>query len=79
VVARNLGPTIQQERIARGLSRARFAELTGVTPRYLARLEKGERPPTLPMAEKCANALGISLSTLIAKVEGSLPHPPIDG
>jgi len=62
----------------RGLSRARFAELTGVTPRYLARLEKGERPPTLPMAEKCAVALGISLSHLIRKVEDSLDTPRID-
>lgn len=46
------------------MSRWRAAMLAGISAGYLARLERGAAPLTLPMAERLANVYGVGLDAL---------------
>jgi len=56
---------VKQYRKTKGISQARLAQISGVSQSYIAYLERGERHPTIPIAIKLANALGVSLMELI--------------
>lgn len=45
-----------------------LAKTTGVTRQYLYALMRGSRAPSLPMRERMAKALGVSLARLTAVV-----------
>jgi transcriptional regulator with XRE-family HTH domain len=55
---------LRSKREAAGFSRARLAELVGVSERQIARYEGGAHP-TLPVAQRIAEALGCSLDDLV--------------
>jgi transcriptional regulator with XRE-family HTH domain len=59
---------IRARRSQRRISQERLAELTGVHQRQIARYESGEQAPTLPVAVRLAQALGVSLSELAGTV-----------
>lgn len=46
-------------RAAKGLQQKDLADLLGVTPSYISRIEKGERPMSKKMIEKLADRLSI--------------------
>jgi transcriptional regulator with XRE-family HTH domain len=52
-----------------GLSRDELADLAGLHPAYVELLERGARQPTLAAAASLAEALGLSLSELLATAE----------
>ncbi|MET7772416.1 helix-turn-helix transcriptional regulator [Nocardia sp. NPDC005366] len=58
---------IEHYRIRKGLTQSRLAELAGVTARQIGRYEEGSQAPTLPVAVKLADALGISLTELAGR------------
>ncbi|WP_280319787.1 helix-turn-helix transcriptional regulator [Nocardia wallacei] len=62
----NTAEVIAHYRTLRGLSRLQLAEMAGVSERQIWRYEDAEEPaaPTLPVADRLAAALGVSLSTL---------------
>jgi transcriptional regulator with XRE-family HTH domain len=65
-VSNKFGSTLRYWREKRGYSLQQLYEKTGVSAGYLNRLEKGERrAPSIPIASKIAEALGIPLSLLL--------------
>lgn len=67
---------IERERRFRALSRTELATLSGVAPRYIARVESGKQVPNLTCAERLANAFGMVLSELIRHAEDD-HHQPV--
>ena len=55
-----------QIRREQGRSRLAAATLLGISPGYLAQLERGARPLTLPMAERLCCVYGVDLNALSA-------------
>lgn len=47
-------------RLARGLSSAKLATMSGVSPNYISQIESNQRTPSLEIKEKLAKALGVS-------------------
>jgi XRE family transcriptional regulator, regulator of sulfur utilization len=60
-----LGPRIKALRDAEGLSLRDLAERSGVSAPMLSQVERGETSPTLQVAGKIANGLGLRLSQLL--------------
>lgn len=61
-----LGERIQAAREAKGKSQVTLAAAAGISPSYLAELEKDEREPSLSTAARLARALEMSLDQLAA-------------
>lgn len=61
-----IGKRLKAIRIARGLSQARLSKLSNVSQSYISELEADEKNPTIPIIEKIAAALGISVAELLS-------------
>ena len=59
-----LGGRIRAAREARGESQVRLAAAAGISQGYLSQLEQDEREPSLSIAARLAQALGVSLDEL---------------
>ncbi len=64
-----LARAIKRHRSRQRLSQEALAEAAGVHHTYVGLVERGERNPTIDVAERLARALGVKLSTLIAEAE----------
>lgn len=64
-----LGERVRELRRARGLTLDGLAELSGVSRAMISKLERGEKNPTLVVAAKLAEGLGITLSKLAGMEE----------
>lgn len=60
-----LGAQLRDLRRSRGLTQEGLAEQLGVTPRYLAGIERGERNLTLDSVDALAEQLDVSASSLL--------------
>ncbi len=60
---------LKQHRVARGYSQETLAEKANLHPTYIGLLERSLRNPSLNVANALAEALGVSLSKLIAEAE----------
>jgi len=60
---------VKKHREKRNLSRSALAELSGLHQTYIGLLERGERSPNLDTAKAIADALGLSLDTMITESE----------
>lgn len=60
-----LGAQVRDLRRARGLTQEALAEELGVTPRYLAGIERGERNLTLDSVDALASQLGVPAAALL--------------
>src|SRR5215217_6365092 len=56
----------------RGLTLEGLAERSGVSRAMISKLERGEKNPTLVVAAKVAEGLGVTLSQLVAVEKGRL-------
>ena len=61
-----LGAQLRELRRSRGLSQEGLAAELGVSPRYLAGIERGERNLTLDSVDALAGQLGVSAIALLA-------------
>jgi transcriptional regulator with XRE-family HTH domain len=59
-----------------GLTQARLAELAGLHPLAIAKLERGEREPTWATVLAIAKALNVSVSAFVAEGEAASETPP---
>lgn len=66
-----LGAQVRHVRHSRGLSQEKLAEELGVTPRYLAGIERGERNLTLDSVDQLAGQLGVVAQSLLEPVADS--------
>lgn len=69
-----VGLRIRALRSAHDLSLRELADRSGVSAPMLSQVERGETSPTLAVAEKIADGLGLSLSQLLRLDEA----PPVD-
>jgi transcriptional regulator with XRE-family HTH domain len=63
------GEELRQARIDAGMSQERLALEAEMDRTYLSELENNHKSPTLDMLFRLCDALGISASALIARVE----------
>lgn len=68
-----MGNRIKQERLARGVTIEQLAEMTGLSPSYLSRLQNSKRPVSLTHIDKIAEALGVDRVALVEKGVSSVP------
>jgi len=62
--ARRLGRRVRHFRAGKGLTQEKFAELCGISPRYISELERGEANVTVNILEPVAASLGIKMKDL---------------
>ena len=67
------GDLIRKIRQKKGLSQEALALEAGLDRTFISLLERGSRQPSLTTILKIAKVLEISASTLISRVESSLP------
>lgn len=61
-----VGENLREVRKSRGLTQEQLAEQLGVSPRYLAGMERGERNLTLDSVDTLAANLGIDSKVLLS-------------
>jgi transcriptional regulator with XRE-family HTH domain len=66
----SLAATVQDARIARGLTAGALAEQSGVSRAMIGKIERGEAQPTAALLGRLSAAFGLTLSELIARAEG---------
>lgn len=66
-----LGAQLRELRRSRGLTQEGLAEELGVTPRYLAGIERGERNLTLDSVDALAEQLQVPAITLLVQADHS--------
>lgn len=64
-----LASTVQEARLARGLSGGALAERSGVSRAMIGKIERGEAQPTAALLGRLSAALGMTLSELVARAE----------
>ncbi|MCD4812727.1 helix-turn-helix domain-containing protein [bacterium] len=64
-ILKKFGAKLRKERLKRGLSQEKLAELADVHRTYVGMLERAEKNITLKNIEKIAKALKMSLSQLV--------------
>lgn len=69
----SLGDVIRSRRSALGYSQESFAERVGLHRTYIGAIERGERNLSLHNLVRIADALGLSLSELVAEAEAHRP------
>ena len=69
VSAGRLGERVRELRRRRGLTLEELAELSGVSRAMISKVERGEKNPTLVVAAKLAEGLGVTLSQLAGMEE----------
>ena len=65
----SLKENINLAREKAGLTKQELAEAIGKSPNYIYQIEGGSRPPPIQLVAKIADALGTSVSTLMAEDE----------
>lgn len=60
-----VGEAIRRARQEHGWTQAFLAEQAGLSPNYVARLERGELGPSLFVASRICDALGIEIDALV--------------
>ena len=60
-----LGSRLRKARITRGFSQQRLADRTHLSRIYIAKLETGERTPSLAVLERLAKALRLKPADLL--------------
>ena len=63
--AKEIGKRIKQYRLKASLSQVGLAEIAGIQPNTIARLERGEHHASGPTIEKLAKALKVTATDLL--------------
>jgi transcriptional regulator with XRE-family HTH domain len=69
VLEQGLAARLRTEREARSWSLADLAERSGVSRAMISKVERGEASPTAALLGRLSGAFGLTLSTLLARVE----------
>ncbi|MGX7927763.1 helix-turn-helix domain-containing protein [Tsuneonella sp. HG094] len=65
------GTNVRRLRLEKGLSQEEFGFAAGIDRTYVSGVERGIRNPSLLLADKFANALGVELSELLRQAAPS--------
>ena len=66
---RRFGERLRKFRLQAGLSQARLAALAETKATYISDLEHGRTPPSMKMAIRLADALGVSVDALVGRAD----------
>jgi transcriptional regulator with XRE-family HTH domain len=66
-ISRNIGSTIRDYRLQKGMSQGDIEKRTGLLRCYLSRVENGHTVPSLETLQKIAGALDLQLSQFFAE------------
>src|SRR5262249_16178883 len=66
-----IAETVRADRVARGLSVSALAERSGVSRAMITKIERGEAQPTAVLLGRLSAALGMTLSELVVRAQGS--------
>ena len=72
---KNLGRMLKQQRVMIPLTLRELSAITGISPSYLGRIEKGDRCPSASILRKIAKPLDFEESELFS-LAGYLSSPP---
>jgi transcriptional regulator with XRE-family HTH domain len=64
----HIGKRIRETREAQNISRGDFATRLGVTRPAVSMIESGARTPSLSLAQRAAEVLGVPLSYLVGRM-----------
>lgn len=64
------GQIVRRRREAAALSQEELGEKTGVSRNYIGMIERGEANPTLLVLQQLSQALGCTMVSLVAELEG---------
>ncbi|QRP44825.1 XRE family transcriptional regulator [Amycolatopsis sp. FDAARGOS 1241] len=67
----SLASTLREARLSHDLSTAALADRSGVSRAMIGKIERGGAQPTAVLLSRLASALGLTLSELVARAEGS--------
>ncbi|MFI7604065.1 helix-turn-helix domain-containing protein [Micromonospora sp. NPDC049366] len=67
-----LGDTVRQQRESRDLSQQKLASLAGVSQAMVARVERGDRSPGLPLLERLLAAMDVQLTVAVEPLDAHL-------
>ncbi|MGK5742797.1 helix-turn-helix domain-containing protein [Micromonospora sp. URMC 103] len=71
-LVRILGHTVRQQRESRELTQRQLADLAGVSQTAVARIERGERAPGLPLLERLLAAMDVQLAVAVEPLDAHL-------
>src|SRR5918998_1372586 len=69
IYGERLGARVKEHRRRRGLTLEELAERAGVSRAMISKVERGEKNPTLVVAAKVAEGLGVTISELLGVKE----------
>lgn len=67
-----LGPMLNRARLRAGLRGTEAARLVGISRQYLVRLESGQRCPSVDVAERLVEVLGIDGADRVLLLEAAV-------
>lgn len=67
-----LGSTVRRQGESRELSQRRLAELAGVSQAAVARIERGDRSPSVPVLERLLAAMDLQLAVTVEPLDAQL-------
>lgn len=68
-VRKVFGTNVRRLRLEKGLSQEQFGFVAGIDRTYVSGVERGLRNPSLMLADKFAEGLGVELQELLRPVE----------
>lgn len=68
-VERRIGSRLRALRQDRRLTQEELAELAEIHPTFLAKIEAGQRLPSLVVIKRLANALGVPTASIVSAVD----------
>lgn len=63
-IDKNVGMNIRLERVKRGISQEKLADLAGIARSTMGIIERGEQSPSIQTLAKVANALDVDIRKL---------------
>lgn len=72
-----LGATLRQHRINRGLSQQALGDRSGVSRNFISQIERGESKPTVATLTRLATALGAGVAELLGEELPITPLPDV--
>ncbi len=72
----NIGETIKNFRLSKGMSQGDIEKRTGLLRCYLSRVENGHTIPSLDTLAKIASAMDIALAQFFAEAPGEVKNLP---
>lgn len=78
---RRLGERLRNIRQSRRMTQEELAEKVGLHPTHIAKMEAGDRSPSLATVERLATALGVQPSFVVGAMDedspSTTPQPPV--